>query len=137
MATGKSDVAAPLLLLLMYGCAFGPDALAPPGTVRAWEYVAQGVEGACLWLVVLLTAGRWLPRGQAAVAQVAAVLGVILNAQRLFRLGFPLDRPPVTGGLTLGEALIGSWVWYADAALVFWGAAYVAQGLRRGGAASS
>lgn len=128
-------MAAPLLLLLVYVCAFGPDAWAPPGTVRAWEYVAQGVEGACLWLVVLRTAPQWLPRGLAAVAQAAAVLGAILNAQRLFRLGWPMDRPPVTGGLTMGEALIGPWVWYADAALAFWGAAYVAQELRRGGAA--
>ena len=120
-----------VLLVLLAACSFLP-LLASDATAKAWGIVAGGVELTGAWLAVLGLANG-LPRYAAAGVRAVACIGAILAAQMLFRLGFPMDRPVrLPPGQSMGEALLGSWVWFADAALVFWGVACVDRGLRDG-----
>lgn len=91
-------------LLLLFGLAnYGPDfvAWATGDSPRAWDYVLQGTQAAALWALL----GAHMPH---VLARGACALGAWEAMQRpVFRLMFPMDRPPQIGGLNLGEAAIG------------------------------
>ena len=94
------------------------------------EYVAGGIERCALWLFAAWVAYEC---GLSVIARVLlwpAYEGGMMAASRL---ALPMDRmvklPP---GQTVGEAAFGPWATWASIAIAFWGAAYVAQGLRDG-----
>ncbi len=93
-----------LALLALFALAnYAPEALASllGHSERAWDYVLQGAQSAVLW--------AWLGVHMPAVlARAACALGAWEAMQRpVFRLMFPMDRPPQVGDMTLGEAAIG------------------------------
>ena len=95
------------------------------GTVSAWEYVAGGVEAACLWLII----ARLLP-----IATPVCAWFAIEGAERaVFRLLLPMDRPPrPPAGQTLGDVVAGPWTSWIGITAVFLATAYAARGLAHG-----
>lgn len=120
-----------LLLLALFALAnYGGAALAALTSTsdRAWDYVLHGGQAAVLWACLGSCAPHIVARG-------ACALGAWEAMQRpVFRLMFPMDRPPQTGSLTLGEAVIGvPIVWINALAALF--VAILAQEAQRAEAA--
>lgn len=116
-----------LALLALFALAnYAPDAVswALHQSATAWDYVLQGVQSAVLWAWLAAYMPHIIARG-------ACALGVWEAMQRpVFRLMFPMDRPPATGGVNLGEAVMGvPLVWINALAALF--VALLAQELHR------
>lgn len=116
-----------VLLLVLFALGnYGAQPLAAftGASDRAWDYVLQGGQSAVLWAALASSMSHIVARG-------ACALGAWEAMQRpVFRLMFPMDRPPQTGGLTLGEAVLGvPVVWINALAALF--VALLAQEARR------
>ncbi len=103
------------LLILAALTNLGPELVATltGGSIRAWEYVAEGVQAAALWLVVLvllvLTARHPLVRSvAAAVCSYGAAEAALRPA---CRLAFPMDRPPNVPAPE-GLCAAAGWPWW-------------------------
>ena len=83
------------LMLLAALANIGPELAtwATDGSLRAWEYAAEGTQAAALWLIVLVLL---LPyrRARLPAAAVCAYGATEAALRPICRLMFPMDRPP-------------------------------------------
>ena len=94
------------------------------------EYVAGGIERCALWLFVAWVAWASGWDRLARIALWPAYEGGLMAASRL---ALPMDKPTdLPPGMNMADAAFGPWATWISIGIAFWGAAYVAAGLRGG-----
>lgn len=80
------------------------------GSIRAWEYVAEGVQASALWLVVLALLLPY-PRARLVGAAVCGYGAAEAALRPACRLAFPMDRPPSVPAPE-GLCAAAGWPWW-------------------------
>lgn len=101
-----------LLLILAALTNLGPELVAglTGGSVRAWEYVAQGAQAAALWLMVMALLLPY-PRARLPAVAICAYGAAEAALRPACRLSFPMDRPPSVPAPE-GLCAAAGWPWW-------------------------